>query len=235
MFEMGLDQDWVRVEGLMGELSGLQTEINRLQARQVEIVAELDPVLLRDLTGSRTIRDWLTAQLDVSSPTALKLRQTDPNHSGFGKLFQTGEIGLDRAYLLTKLDQTGLTPTELDSRATTIPSVGSMSSGNGAAESTRSRARKDFDDRYLVIQPSLDSSAHRFWGQAVGTDSEAILRAISQRETELPVLEDETKGHRQLDALASICLDSLTGGETGRDVTVAEVVIDGLPGGSHHG
>ena len=50
------------------------------------------------------------------------------------------------------------------------------------------------------------------------------------RESELPVLEDETTGQRRADALTSICLDSLTGpnpaGETGRAVTVAEIFIE---------
>ncbi len=50
------------------------------------------------------------------------------------------------------------------------------------------------------------------------------------RESELPVLEDETAGQRRADALTSICLDSLTGpnpaGETGRAVTVAEIFIE---------
>lgn len=54
-------------------------------------------------------------------------------------------------------------------------------------------------------------SAHRFWRLAVGTDGEIIANALDARETRLPVLEDQTSGQRRLDALASLCLDSMTG------------------------
>ncbi|HJU52355.1 MAG TPA: HNH endonuclease, partial [Acidimicrobiia bacterium] len=82
-----------------------------------------------------------------------------------------------------------------------------------------------------------DQSAHKFWGLAVGPDGEMIANALHKRETELPVLEDQTNGQRRLDALASICLDSLTGsGEgEGRAVTVAEVFVDALLAGESQG
>lgn len=97
-----------------------------------------------------------------------------------------------------------------------------------------------FSDRYLVIQPSLDQSAHRIWGLAVGPDGEMIANALHQRETELPVLPDQTNGQRRIDALSSICLDSLTGtaggeAENGRAVTVAEVLVDAALAGATAG
>ena len=158
----------------------------------------------------------------------MKLRQLGQAPEAVLNTFSAGEIGLDRAYLLTQLAETGLTETELGVRST------DYSLGKLYAEWTERRridqetSQEQFDNRYLIIQPNLDNSVHRFWGQAIGTDGEAILKAIGKRETELPVLEDETRGQRQLDALASICLDSLTGsGAEGRAVTVAEIIIDG--------
>jgi hypothetical protein len=47
-----------------------------------------------------------------------------------------------------------------------------------------------------------------------------------QRSDELPTLSGEGRGERMADALTSICLDSLTGGSEGRDVTIAEVFVD---------
>ena len=88
-----------------------------------------------------------------------------------------------------------------------------------------------FSDRYLVIQPSLDQSAHKIWGLAVGPDGEMIANALHKRETELPVLPDQSSGQRRADALAAICSDSLTEtrGEEGserRAVTIAEVFVE---------
>ena len=89
-----------------------------------------------------------------------------------------------------------------------------------------------FDSRYLVIQPNLDESVYQLWGRLPGIDGRIVEKALSARETELPVLpEGGSQGQRRADALTTICLDSLTGssgeGEPGRAVTVAEVFIDG--------
>ncbi|HJU81619.1 MAG TPA: HNH endonuclease signature motif containing protein, partial [Acidimicrobiia bacterium] len=132
--------------------------------------------------------------------------------------------------VLVELAKTGLSEAEVLSFSPDY-SLGRL---YGLLERRRRVSREDaqtlFSDRYLVIQPSLDQSAHRFWGLAVGTDGEIIANALHRRETELPVLEEQSSGQRRLDALASICLDSITGtaddGESNRAVTVAEVFID---------
>jgi hypothetical protein len=96
-----------------------------------------------------------------------------------------------------------------------------------------------FEYRYLVIQPSLDESVFKLWGQLPGVDGRIIEKALSARETEFPVLPHQGQGQRRADALTSICLDSLTGTSEegtgpGRAVTVAEVFIDaGLAAQSH--
>ncbi|HKY47295.1 MAG TPA: HNH endonuclease signature motif containing protein, partial [Acidimicrobiia bacterium] len=91
-----------------------------------------------------------------------------------------------------------------------------------------------FEYRYLVIQPALDESVFKLWGQLPGIDGRIIEKALSVRESEFPVLPGQGQGQRRADALTSLCLDSLTAGTggsepgagTGRAVTVAEVFID---------
>jgi hypothetical protein len=137
---------------------------------------------------------------------------------------------LDRAALLVELSKTGLS----DSEALSLSPDYSLGRLFGMLETRRrlglKESRVDFSDRYLVIQPSLDQSAHKFWGLAVGPDGEMIANALHKRESELPVLEDQNLGQRRLDALASICLDTLAGSgegeESNRAVTVAEVLVD---------
>jgi hypothetical protein len=105
-----------------------------------------------------------------------------------------GEIGFDRAYFLTRLAEPGLSEPELRQLAESH-SLGKL---YGLWEIRRRVSSKDsqtlFSDRYLVIQPSFDQSAHRFWGLAVGPDGEIIANALHQRETELPVLEGQSNG-----------------------------------------
>jgi hypothetical protein len=86
-----------------------------------------------------------------------------------------------------------------------------------------------FEDRYLVIQPSLDSSAFKLWGVLPGVDGQIVERALCRRADSFPAVPNQGQGARKADALTSICMDSLTGSteeETGRAVTVAEIFVD---------
>jgi 5-methylcytosine-specific restriction endonuclease McrA len=86
-----------------------------------------------------------------------------------------------------------------------------------------------FEARYLVIQPSLDESMFRLWGQLYGIDGQLVDKALREKAGTFPNLPDQTQGQLMADALASVCADSLTGGSEehpGRAVTVAEVFVD---------
>jgi len=81
-----------------------------------------------------------------------------------------------------------------------------------------------------VIQPSLDESMFRLWGQLHGVDGQLVDKALRQRADEFPSLPDQTQGQQLADALTAVCADSLTAssepGHQGRAVTVAEVFVD---------
>ncbi|HEY3427118.1 MAG TPA: HNH endonuclease signature motif containing protein, partial [Acidimicrobiia bacterium] len=232
MFEWDAEAD--QINGWEKELVECEREINRLRSRQAELVGRLDPHQIAWSAGDRNVTDWLSSTLDLSPQTAHRLRTLAYSENGLVRQYlASGTIGLDRAYFLTRLSETGLTETELLSLSPDY-SLGRL---YGMLEKRRRQGSEDsrtaFSDRYLVIQPSLDQSAHKIWGLAVGPDGEMIAQALHRKETELPVLDDQTNGQRRLDALAAICLDSLTGtaGEEeseGRAVTVAEVFVDAL-------
>ena len=231
MFEWDTEPD--QIAQWEDALLAKEREINRLRAEQAELVGKLDPHQIAWSYGDRNVTDWLSSTLDISWQTASRLRTLAYSADGEIKaaLSRAG-IGLDRAAVLTQLAKTGLTETEVLSLSPDY-SLGKLW---GLVEKRRRVSREDsqtqYSDRYLVIQPSLDQSAHKIWGLAVGPDGEMIAHALHQRETELPVLEDQTTGQRRIDALAAICLDSLTGTageeESGerRAVTVAEVLVD---------
>jgi hypothetical protein len=225
MFEaIDLDQ----LERSEEELIANQREINRLWARQGELVEEMDAQQFAFAAGARNVSDWLCETLDINSSTAHRLRTVAyGGDTPIRRRLRDGEISFDRAYFLTKLAETGLTDPELAELSATH-SLGRL---YGLWERRRKVEREgsqtSFDDRYLVVQPTLDLSAHKLWGMLVGADGETVARALLQREGEMPALDDETRGQRAADALASICLDSLTGSSTeGRAVTVAEVFVD---------
>jgi hypothetical protein len=94
-----------------------------------------------------------------------------------------------------------------------------------------------FADRYLVMQPNLDESAWKLWGQLPGLDGQVVEKALLHRADEFPPLAGEGRSQRMADALTAVCLDSLTGsseGSEGREVTVAEIFVDaGLAAPTH--
>ncbi len=207
-----------------------EAQINRLRAEQAELIRKLEPFQLAFAAGDRNQTDWLAATLDLTHHSARRLRLLAfCEQEAIKDELASGRIGLDRAALLTELSRTGLSAQELLSLSPdySLGRLYRLLEQRRRVSAAEFSAR--FSDRYLVIQPSLDQSAHRFWGLAVGADGETIARALDQRETELPVLEDQSSGQRRLDALAAICLDSLTGSgeeDERRAVTVAEVLID---------
>jgi hypothetical protein len=137
---------------------------------------------------------------------------------------------LDRAAALVKLRHTGLNGDEF----TDVAENYSLGRLYGLLDRLRHVTPADeqdvFEYRYLVIQPSLDESTFKLWGQLPGIDGRIVEKALTAREGEFPVLPHQGQGQRRADALTSICLDSLTSGsegtKPGRAVTVAEVFID---------
>jgi hypothetical protein len=145
---------------------------------------------------------------------------------------------LDRAAALVKLRHTGLNGDEF----TEVAENYSLGRLYGLLDRLRHITPADeadlFEYRYLVIQPSLDESVFKLWGQLPGIDGRIIEKALTAREGEFPVLPHQGQGQRRADALTSICLDSLTGTSeegTGRAVTVAEVFIDATLAAQAHG
>lgn len=222
-----------QIDSWQSELVACEEEITRIRARQVVLIRRLDRYQVDCGDGARTLGDWTSARLDLSYQTASRLSQlahaADPEIDG---AMAEGRWGLDRAAALVKLRQAGLAHSEF----TEVAENYSLGRLYGLLDRLRHLSPADeqdvFEYRYLVIQPSLDESVFKLWGTLPGLDGRIIEKALTQKETEFPVLPGQGQGQRRADALTSICMDSLTGGSegkesgTGRAVTVAEVFID---------
>jgi 5-methylcytosine-specific restriction endonuclease McrA len=219
-----------QVDSWEDEVHRIERDISGLRARQAVLIRKLDSVQVDTADGARTMGDWVSAQLDLSHQTSSRLtllaRADDPEIEA--KL-SSGEWGLDRAALLVKLRQTDVTP-ELFTEAATNYSLGRLYCLLDQLRHLSAEEERDlFEYRYLVIQPNLDESRFKLWGQLPGHDGQVVAKALSQRADELPVLEGEGQGQRMADALTTLCLDSLTESSEGgsdRAVTVAEVFVD---------
>jgi Domain of unknown function (DUF222) len=225
-----------RVEAWEQELVGLEAEITRQRARQVQLLRKLDRYQVDAGAGMRTMGDWVSAHLDVSSQTANRLWQlARAADDEIDALMAQGRCGVDRAAVLVKLHAAEVSDDQLGDATATRFSLGRL---YGLLDRVRSftvdEERSAFENRYLVLQPSLDDAAYKLWGLLPGADGQIVAAALHRRETELPVLpgEGSGQGQRRADALTAICLDTLAGetgsgeGDSMRAVTVAEVFID---------
>lgn len=236
------DPDLDRVEELEDEMRRLEWEISSRRARQSEIVARLDRLQVDLMEGSRNMRDWISVTLDCGPQLASRLRQVAMSEHDIRDRLASGEWSLDRAALLSRLREADATPEQFAEAAEHF-SLGRI---YGLVERLRRMNREEETDanhnRYLVFQPDLAAGAWKMWGQMPAADGYAIWNALRARESELPVLPDQSSGQRLADALASICLDFLAGpqpqGHTnhaGGVVIGAEVFVDAATAAASHG
>ncbi|MEX0699218.1 MAG: HNH endonuclease [Acidimicrobiia bacterium] len=228
------DMDWEwndRVYGLESELVRLEQVISGARARQAEILSQLDRMQVDLSDGDRGMEDWTAAHLDVSPQTAHRLMTIAHSEDRWLlEQFKAGRFGLDRASHLVKLAATGC-PTDLFLEAADDYSLGRLW---GLVEQRRevsaTHEQSSFESRYLVIQPSLDESMFKLWGQLYGLDGEMVDKALRQKADEFPNIPGQSQGQLLADALTAVCADSLTGssepGKEGRAVTVAEIFVD---------
>jgi hypothetical protein len=247
-----------QIETWEAELLSTEHQITRLRARQVELIRNLDRFQVDCADGAGTMGDWTSASLDLSHQTANRLTQIAKAHDPeIDDAMTAGIWGLDRSAALVKLRAAGINP-DLFTEVAANYSLGRL---YGLLDRMRDISPADeqdvFEQRYLVMQPSLDQSAFKLWGLLPGADGRIIEKALHHRETDLPVLPDQGNGQRRADALTSICLDSLTGtdptthqaddwdtdttpqapgsGTERRAVIVAEIFIDATQATPTHG
>ena len=228
------DMDWEwngKVDRLESRLLELEESISLARAEQAEILSELDRFQVDLADGDRGMQDWISAHLDMSPQGAHRLWTLAKNDdSWILEQLRIGRFGLDRASHLVKLSHCDV-PSDVLLEAADNYSLGRLwGLVEQRREVTSSDEQSAFESRYLVIQPSLDESMFKVWGQLHGVDGQTVEKALRQRAGEFPSIPDQSQGQGMADALSSICADSLTGssepGKEGRAVTVTEVFID---------
>jgi 5-methylcytosine-specific restriction endonuclease McrA len=226
--------DWAtasdrQLDELVRDLIGDEAEISRMRARQIARLRRADHLQADTTFGARTMADWVTATLDVSPQTAGRMmRIARADETDIETSMGLGDYGIDRAAFLCQLRSLG-GPEDVISDSLSY-SLGHL---YGLCDRLRTFSPLDeteaFEQRYMVLQPSLDESVYKFWGHVPGVDGRIWDRALELRESELPSLPQQSQGQRRVDAVTSIMMDSLTTGiaeQTGRAVTVAEVFVD---------
>ncbi|MEX2278804.1 MAG: HNH endonuclease, partial [Acidimicrobiia bacterium] len=174
--------------------------------------------------GARGMDEWLSARLDVDVRTARTLLGlARSNDERVDEMLEEG-ASVDRANATLRLIQSGA------DQATVDESVGRDIAGVRQMTAQRRPISPDAESdshagRFLHMQPSLDESIWRLWGQLSGVDGRIVEKAISTSVDSLPNDPDVTASQLRADGLVSVASEWLSGEVGGHELT-AEIFID---------
>ncbi|MEA2003279.1 MAG: DUF222 domain-containing protein [Actinomycetota bacterium] len=210
------------VEEFEAELAETNTQISKLQARQLVILNQLERARIPQRDGARSMAEWTATTLDVTAGTAKELVAAANRLGRDPWLFEqmeAGKLTLGRAMTTLRLAAadapTGVVDRSFDLDLATVSRL-----IHKFRRIQRTDERQVFNDRHFVIQPSLDESRWRGWFELPGVDGKILDMALADRTDELrtlPVGEYFTRGQLQADAIVAMSQDSLgrDGGEDG--------------------
>jgi len=185
------------MEELLGSVDDHESELVRLEAMKSQITAiqlrhlsVLDRAQVATADGCRSMVEWTAAALDVGIETAQSLVRTMRRISDRPDLHQalaSGEVTFDRVEAVPR-----------------IPGdVGLIEHADiaGVRREAASRARissadeyRTAEDRYLVLQPSLDESWWKLWGGLDGVSGAIVDKVLTEMADELPTSPDGNRG-----------------------------------------
>ena len=204
MFEgMGYGE-WT-TDHLEQELISNQAQRSRLAAVDMAILEELDARQVATADGCRSLSEWTASRLDVSSETAKSLVRTMRRTSYRPDLREglaSGEVGFDRVEALSRI------PDDLG-WLEHLDVAGIRYQAALRARISSETEQHSSEDRFLVLQPSLDESWWRLWGGLDGYSGAIVDKALAEAADQLPELPDGSRGTsswRKATALVGLCI-----------------------------
>jgi hypothetical protein len=175
-----------------------------LDAEDLAILEVLDSRQVATGDGFRSLSDWTAARLDVSKDTAKSMVRTMRRTVGRPDLRDAlvSGVSFDRVEALSRIPlDVGLLE-HLD--VSGVRREAARRAGVSADAEFRSA-----DDRFLVLQPSLDESWWRLFGGLDGHAGAMVDKVLSGMADQLPELPDGSAGDsswRKATALVELCV-----------------------------
>ena len=170
--------------------------------------------------------EWVAGRFDLeiaTSRTLVGLARSEDRE--LESALEDGQITTDRAAAVVGLKAAGAEERTIEhSWGRDLAGVRQMTSQHRRITS-RDEA-ETFSDRYLHLQPSLDESTWKLWGQLSGIDGRIVDKAIQTAVDSLPNDADTTAAQDRADGLVSVASEWLSGEIGGHELT-AEIFIDG--------
>lgn len=197
------------------KLISLESVAAQVRARQIAVLREIDVRQVPLGDGCRSLDEWTASRLDVGPETAKQLVTASKvlsDQPGLEERLETGTASFDRIVATAQLAAAGASQHHVEmSAGLDVASIRRLTAMH--RRTTPRDERETFADRFLAMQPTLDHSSFRLWGQLPGADGELVQQALQARADQFPTLPNGTRGslgQRNADALVSISQDSLT-------------------------
>jgi hypothetical protein len=202
-------------DGLEQQLIELESLKARIYARQISLRREADHRQIPLGDGCRSLGEWVAGRLDVAPETAKALVAAARVLETIPELEETLGSGLgsfDRIIATAHLAAVGASPERINQSAgLDISGIRKLAAAH--RRMTPTAEQQTFRDRFVSMQPTLDRTSYRLWGQLPGVDGQLVEQALLTKADSFPTLPDGTRGNlgqRNADALVSISQDSLT-------------------------
>jgi hypothetical protein len=179
-------------------LAAAEEVVSQARAVQLEVLEELDRRQVATGDGSRSMSEWVAARLDLAPKTAKSLVRTMRRTADQPELRRrlTSSVSFDRIEALSRVQDRETDDLLLWTDVSGVHRVAAKQARISADVGTRGP-----DDRYLVMQPSLDESKWRFWGGLDGHTGTLVDKVLSQGADALPDDVEGDAGWRRATAL----------------------------------
>ncbi len=170
-------------------LSEAEVIVSRARAVQLEVLEELDRRQVATADGSRSLSEWLAARIDVSPTTAKGLVRTmrrTADQPGSTPTVGFGVCRFDRVEALSRLCDR-----EPDDLLLWTDVAGVHREAAKRVRVTAETETRSHQDRFLVMQPSLDESWWKGWFGLDGYTGALFDKFVSAAADALP---DDVEG-----------------------------------------
>jgi hypothetical protein len=184
--------DWERFSNDQVEeiLAVAERKFSEGRALQISALAELDRRQVFTADGCRNLSEWTASRLDVGSDTARTLVRTmrrTADKPWIRQALAAGSISFDRAEGLSRISENVGTLDHLDISGVRREAADRVELGS-------ENEIRSAEDRYLIIQPSLDESWWTLRGGFDGITGAVIDQALTRKADDLPELPDGSRG-----------------------------------------
>ena len=185
------DHEKQSVDSLEQRLLTAESIIARQRGIQAELLVGLESAQVANMDGCRSMTEWVASRLDEDPQTARGLlalsRATDASSQTASDL-SAGLISFPRAAAEARLSELGASAEVVtNSRGLDLSGLWRLIARHRRI--SPSEEQRTFSERYLALQPNLDASSWRLWGQqgnrrgggGTGPPSEAMPSPAFQR------------------------------------------------------